>query len=398
MSVTEIRSNRIHRTGFYLVLTGVALMMAGASAPSPFYPILQRQIGFSPAVMTGIFAIYTIALLCTLLVAGSLSDHIGRRPVLSAAFAVLAVSLVMFWQADTVGTLLFARVVQGVASGLLLSTLSAAAVDLEPVDKPGSAAIWTSVLPLGGLGLGALASGAILDFSSAAKPEVFGSLVAIYAALAALVLLLPETAPRHDGIWSALRPRMGLPRSARKTFLRSAPAVFAGWATGGFYLSLGAPIIAQIFGVTDYLLQALVITLLAGSGSVACFVARHYTARQVTLFGTSALAVGTTLTVLGVMAELLPFYLGAVIVAGAGFGTCFYGVMRSIIPLATANERGELFATLFTVSYMAFGVPVVIAGLALPHIGLSMTICIYGGVIIVLSAAAGLLRKFGTSE
>ena len=116
MSVTEIRSNRIHRTGFYLVLTGVALMMAGASAPSPFYPILQRQIGFSPAVMTGIFAIYTIALLCTLLVAGSLSDHIGRRPVLSAAFAVLAVSLVMFWQADTVGTLLFARVVQGPAA------------------------------------------------------------------------------------------------------------------------------------------------------------------------------------------------------------------------------------------------------------------------------------------
>jgi predicted MFS family arabinose efflux permease len=348
--------------------------------------------------MTGIFAIYTIALLCTLLIAGSLSDHIGRRPVLSGAFAVLAISLVMFWQADTVTALLYARVVQGVASGLLLSTLSAAAVDLEPADKPGSAAIWTSVLPLGGLGIGALASGAILDFSSAAKPEVFGGLIVIYAVLSGLVLLLPETAPRHEGLLSALRPRMGLPKSARTTFLRSAPAVFAGWATGGLYLSLGAPIIAQVFGVTDHLLQALVITLLAGSGSVACFVARHYSARQVTLFGTTALAIGTAMTVLGVIAEVLPFYLGAVIVAGAGFGTCFYGVMRSIIPLATANERGELFSTLFTVSYMAFGVPVVIAGLALPHIGLSLTICIYGGVIILLSAAAGLLRKFGTTE
>ncbi|QOL80729.1 MFS transporter [Pseudooceanicola spongiae] len=398
MSATDIRSERVHRTGFYLVLTGVALMMAGASAPSPFYPILQSQIGFSPAVMTGIFAIYTIALLCTLLIAGSLSDHIGRRPVLSGAFAVLAISLVMFWQADTVTALLYARVVQGVASGLLLSTLSAAAVDLEPADKPGSAAIWTSVLPLGGLGIGALASGAILDFSSAAKPEVFGGLIVIYAVLSGLVLLLPETAPRHEGLLSALRPRMGLPKSARTTFLRSAPAVFAGWATGGLYLSLGAPIIAQVFGVTDHLLQALVITLLAGSGSVACFVARHYSARQVTLFGTTALAIGTAMTVLGVIAEVLPFYLGAVIVAGAGFGTCFYGVMRSIIPLATANERGELFSTLFTVSYMAFGVPVVIAGLALPHIGLSLTICIYGGVIILLSAAAGLLRKFGTTE
>lgn len=398
MSATELRSDRVQRTGFYLVLAGVALMMAGASAPSPFYPILQRQIGFSPAMMTGIFAIYTIALLCTLLVAGSLSDHIGRRPVLSGGFAVLSVSLVMFWQADSISALLFARVVQGMASGLLLSTLSAAAVDLEPGDQPGAAAIWTSVLPLGGLGLGALASGAILDFSTAAKPEIFGGLVIIYAALAGMVLLLPETAPRHEGILAALRPRMGLPKSARTTFLRSAPAVFAGWATGGLYLSLGAPIIAQIFGVTDYLLQALVITLLAGSGSVACFIARHYTARQVTLFGTTALAVGTALTLLGVLAEFLPFYLGAVAVAGAGFGTCFYGVMRSIIPLATPTERGELFSTLFTVSYMAFGVPVVIAGFALPHIGLSVTIYIYGGVIIVLSAAAGLLRRFTTTQ
>ena len=77
-------------------------MMAGASAPSPFYPVLEREIGFSPATLTAIFAVYAVALLLTLLVTGSLSDHVGRRPVVSAAFALLAVSMLVFWHADSV--------------------------------------------------------------------------------------------------------------------------------------------------------------------------------------------------------------------------------------------------------------------------------------------------------
>ncbi len=107
-------------------------MMAGASAPSPFYPVLQRDIGFSSATLTGIFAVYAVALLLTLLVTGSLSDHLGRRPVVSGALALLAVSMLAFWHADSVTLLVTARIVQGVASGLLLSSLTATVVDLEP--------------------------------------------------------------------------------------------------------------------------------------------------------------------------------------------------------------------------------------------------------------------------
>jgi MFS family permease len=398
MTFSDLTTATSHRGGFRLVLTSLALMMAGASAPSPFYPILQQSMGFSSAMMTGIFAVYAVALLITLLIAGSASDHLGRRPVLSVGFALLSLSIILFWQAQGVGALLGARVLQGVASGLLLSSLSAAAVDLEPKDRPGAAAIWNSVLPLGGLALGALGAGAVLDYGQVPMAEVFGGFALIFAVLAALVWLLPETAPCHEGLWSALKPRIGLPRAAKAAFWRSAPAVFAGWATGGLYLSLGAPIISHVFGVTDYMLQALVITLLAGSGSLSCFAARGKSARAITLYGTTALALGTTLTVIGLFSQNLPLYLGAVLIAGTGFGTCFYGVMRSVIPLAAADERAELFATLFTLSYLAFGVPVVLAGWALPHLGLTLTAAIYGGVIVVFAASAGLWRKFGTTE
>ncbi|WP_198453207.1 MFS transporter [Thioclava electrotropha] len=145
------------RAGFVLAIMGLVLMLAGASAPSPFYPVLQARIGFSSAMMTGIFAIYAGALLVTLLVFGRLSDHLGRRPVLSVGFVLLALGMLEFLWADTAMALLLARVLQGLASGLLISTLSASSTDHEPSARPGLAAVWNAVAPLAGLAAGALA-------------------------------------------------------------------------------------------------------------------------------------------------------------------------------------------------------------------------------------------------
>jgi MFS family permease len=386
------------RAGFRITLGGLAMMMAGASAPSPFYPELQHQIGFSAATLTAIFAVYTVALLASLLVTGSLSDHIGRRPVISVAFALLAVALVLFWQATSVPGLMTARVLQGIACGLLLSALSAAVVDLEPKDRPGSAAVGNSVIPLAGLALGALVAGLLMDVSDMAETDVFLGLIGAYAVLALVIWFIPETAPRHEGLWASLKPRVGVPPAARKAFWRGAPAVVAGWATGGLYLSLGAPIVRHVFGAGDHFTQAIVIFLLSGAGAVACFLARRYSSRQVTLYGTSALAIGTALTLIAIAWASLPAYLAALVIAGTGFGTCFYGVLRSVVPVVQPGERGELFAALFTLSYLAFGLPTVLAGIATGFFGLTATTLVYGGAIVLFSASAGLMRKFGTRD
>lgn len=394
-----IRTPRTPRTyGFSLAIAAVVAMMVGASAPSPFYPVLQVDLGFSAATMTAIFAVYAMALLLTLLVSGSLSDHIGRRPVISAGFVVLAISMVAFWHADSVTVLFVARIVQGIAAGLLMSSLSAAVVDLEPARRPGLAATLNSVSPLAGLAAGALASGLLLDHSSSALAIVFGSLTAAYVLIAALVWLIPETSPRNEGLLRSFIPRVGVPLSARTPFLRSAPALFAGWATGGLYLSLGAPLVSQELGGTEHVEQGLVVTVLTGVGSLACFVARNRTSRAITIYGTTALAAGSALTLVALAAGSYWGFIAAAVVAGSGFGTSFLGIMRSITPVAAPHERGELFASVFVVSYLAFGVPAVIAGVAAPHIGLAETTFIYGGIVVLLSSAAALMRKFGSAD
>jgi MFS family permease len=392
-------STRRGRTiGFVVVLVALLAMMTGASAPSPFYPVLQQEIGFSPATLTAIFAVYAVALLLTLLVTGSLSDHVGRRPVLAAALGLLAVSMLVFWHADSVTLLVVARVVQGVASALLLSTLSATVVDLEPPSRPGVAATANSVVPLAGLAVGAIVAGAVLDHAGSPMADVFGTLTAVYVVLAVVVLVLPETSPRHDGLLHSLRPRVGVPASARPAFVRSAPALFAGWATGGLYLSLGAPLVGQELGRTSHLEQGLVVTTLTGVGALSSFLARGRTSREITLYGTTALAVGTALTLAALTTGSFWGFIAAAVVAGSGFGTSFLGIMRSITPVVAPDERGELFASVFVVSYLAFGIPAVAAGLAAPHIGLATTTYVYGGLVVVLSATAAALRAFRSSD
>ncbi|WP_134741796.1 MFS transporter [Nocardioides sp. 503] len=401
MTVTAAPAAQRSRTsspGFALVVAAVVAMMAGASAPSPFYPVLQQQLGFSAAAMTGIFAVYAVALLVTLLLTGSISDHLGRRPVVSAGFVVLAVSMVAFWHADSVGVLVAARIAQGAATGLLVSSLSATVVDLEPAHRPGSAATLNSISPLVGLAAGALVAGAILDWTSSALTDVFSTLTVVYLVVAAAVWLLPETSPRHDGVLRSLVPRVGVPQAARAPFLRSAPALFAGWASGGLYLSLGAPLVATELGGDRHVEQGLVVTTLAGVGALACFVGRHQTSRRLTITGTTSLAVGTALTLLALALGSFWGFIAAAVVAGTGFGLTFMGIMRSITPAAAPHERGELFASVFVVCYLAFGVPAVAAGIASPHLGLAETTYVYGACVIVLASVTALMRRFGATD
>src|SRR5438477_12718350 len=82
--------------GFWLVGTMLVLMLFSSSAPSPMYVIYQQRWHMSPTMLTVVFAIYAIGILASLLVFGSLSDQIGRRPVLLVSLLVVVLSMAIF--------------------------------------------------------------------------------------------------------------------------------------------------------------------------------------------------------------------------------------------------------------------------------------------------------------
>ena len=119
------------RPAVFVLASLIVALLASSAAPTPLYAIYQARWHFTPITTTVVFGVYAVAVLVALLTLGKLSDHVGRRPVLLAALAVHAGSLVIFATATGVPALLAARVVQGLSTGAALGAIGAAMLDMD---------------------------------------------------------------------------------------------------------------------------------------------------------------------------------------------------------------------------------------------------------------------------
>ena len=367
----------------------LTLTFTSASAvPSPLYVVYQEMWGFSASTLTVIFGVYAVALLASLLVVGALSDHVGRRPVLLVAIFLEILSLVLFLVAGDVMTLVIARVVQGFATGAALSTLGAVLVDLQPEHAPERGGLIAGVVPMIGLAFGALGCGLLVQLAPAPTSLVFVILIIALALSAVAVWLAPETSPRKEGARESLRPRVGLPHNMKSEMLAIVPILIASWALGGLYMSLGPSVAGELFGIDGYLVGGLVICALCGTGSIAALLARGSDPQEILLFSSSFLIAGMLITLGGFEFDSLWITLAGTVVAGVGFGTAAIGAIGTISKMAAPEERGEVFALVFVISYLAYSLPAVIGGFASKEFGLHNSTLAYGVGILLLSVFA----------
>jgi MFS family permease len=378
---------------FWSVAVLLVLMLAASGVPSPLYRVYQVEFGFSSGVLTTIFGVYSFALLASLLVVGGLSDHVGRRPVLVAAFVLEAAAMVLFLAADGVGWLLTARVVQGLATGALTSTLGAALLDLQHRDKPLGAFI-NSASPGLGLSVGAVGAGLLVQFVPSPTDWVFGALTVVFLLAAVGTYLLPESSPRLPGALASLRPQVHVPPAHRRAFLVAVPILAACWALGGLYASLGPSLVAEVFGIDNHLVGGLLILALNGTGIVGSLALRTAPPERALLVGALFFTVGVAGTVGAVFGESAAMLFTSAVVTGFGFGAAFLGAVATITAGVAPGHRAGLLAAVFVVGYLAFSVPAIAAGLASGEFGLTRTTEVYGAVVVLLAllAVAGLLR------
>jgi MFS family permease len=382
-------SRRLGRpAAFWCVAVLLVLMLAASGVPSPLYRVYQQEFGFSSGVLTTIFGIYALALLVSLLVVGGLSDHVGRRPVLVVAFLLEAASMVLFLASDGVGWLLAARVVQGLATGALTSTLGAAVLDLQNRERPLGAFI-NSASPGLGLSLGAVGAGVLVQYVSSPTDWVFAVLTVVFVlASVGTLVLLPETSARLPGAVSSLRPRVHVPPANRRPFLGALPIMVACWAVGGLYASLGPSLLVDVFGIDNHLAGGLLILALNGTGLLGSLAMGKAAPARSLVAGTLIFAVGVAGTVAALFAESVTALFVAAIVTGFGFGAAFLGAVSTITAGVASGHRAGLLASIFVVGYLAFSIPSIVAGVAIGGIGIQRTAEIYGVVVIVLALAA----------
>jgi len=373
---------------FWSVAVLLVLMLAASGVPSPLYRVYQEEFGFSSGVLTTIFGIYALALLASLLVVGGLSDHIGRRPVLVVAFLLEAAAMALFLVSDGVGWLLAARIVQGLATGALTSTLGASLLDLQNRERPLGALI-NSASPGLGLSIGAVGAGLLVQFVPSPTDWVFGVLTVVFVlASAGTFLLLPETSAQLPGTVASLRPRVHVPPANRPPFLVALPVLVAAWAIGGLYASLGPSLLVDVFGIQNHLAGGLLIFALNGTGVLGSLAMRGAAPERSLVVGALAFSVGVAGTVASLFGGSVTALFVAAVVSGFGFGAAFLGAVATITAGVASGHRAGLLASIFVVGYLAFSIPSVVAGVAVGAIGLQRTAEIYGVVVIVLVLVA----------
>ena len=385
-AVTLPRRARLSATAaFYLQASIIVSFLAGSIAPTPLYGVYQAAWGFSPITITVVFGIYAVAVLCALLTAGALSDHVGRRPVLLAATVTQAVTMLLFATAGGVPALVVARIVQGLATGAAMGAVGAGLLDIDR--QKGTIA--NAIGPMTGTATGGLLSGLMIQYLPAPTHLVYLLLLAVFVAQAAGVALMAETATPRPGALASLRPHIRVPPALRRPMLLAIPALVATWALAGFYGSLGPTLVRKILHSHSLALGGLAVFVLAGSGALTVFVVRARPARAVMTVGALALIVGVALTLAAIpLGSATVFFAGAAL-AGVGFGAGFQGAIRMVVPLAGPTERAGVLSALYVVCYLAMGVPAVFGGLRVVYgHGLLAAAREYGVAVIVLAVLA----------
>jgi MFS family permease len=273
----------------------LVLFLVASAAPTPLYRVYQARWGFSAATLTAVFAVYVVFLLMTVLILGSLSDHVGRRPVIITALVVDSAACILFLLADGAGALFAARALQGAAVGLAATALGAALLDLRPAGT--LAPLVTSNAGTVGLALGALGTSVLVQYGPVPTALVWWLLLGAFLAAAVLIAVMPEPGTVRPGALASLKPDVSVPRPARGTFARAVPCLVAVWALGGFYLSLGPSLAAQLSGSHNLLWGGVITFLLTGLGAVTASAFRNSSPIAVMLGGCLGLLGGAAVTI-----------------------------------------------------------------------------------------------------
>ncbi|MDO9408235.1 MFS transporter [Patulibacter sp.] len=369
---------------YWLMAAIIGLALFASATPSPLYATYREEWGFSSFVLTAIFAVYSAGVLAALLVAGRISDDVGRRPVLVGSLVVLLLSTAMFVAANSVLWLFAARALQGVATGVALGSAGAALLDLHPRRDSHSAGLANGFFSTAGMGLGAFIAAVLVQYGPIPMRLPYLVLLVVFGALLVGALLMPEPVA-HRRPLNLRFEAPHVPPAIRGAFVLSGLGVLASWSIGGLFMSLGPQLAAIELGTDNHVAGGLAILALTGSGSIAQLVFQRAAPHRLTTGGAVVLAVGLASVVGSLSLNSGALFLAASVLTGVGWGTAFLGALRSLTAVIPAETRARTMSAFYLVAYSSLSIPALAAGLTTSSLGLLPTFRIFGAVVAVLA-------------
>ena len=341
----------------------------GGNEFTPLLVMYRSHEGFSTLTVDVLLFAYVVGIVPALLVGGPLSDRWGRRPLmLPAPILAAAGSLILAAGASSAAMLGVGRVFSGLALGLAMAVGGSWIKELSspPWDDSDAGARRAAMSLTAGFGLGAGAAGALAEWGPA--PTVLPYVVNIAIALAAFVLLLtaPETRARGaaEGRWWA---DLAIPGASHRRFLfvvvPIAPWVFGAGASA--YAVLPALMSARV-AAAPIAFSALLCLVTLGVGFAVQYLGRNLVSGG---RGGAVLALGLVVVGMGLAgwaAVVLTVWASLVAAAalGAGYGMSLLVGLQEIQRIADPDDLAGMTAVFYSLSYLGFAVPAVLAFLS----------------------------------
>jgi hypothetical protein len=366
--------------------------LAFSPAPSPLYGLYARRDGFSPFVITLIYAAYAMGVAASLFFAGHLSDSHGRRPLLLTAVGLGACADVVFLRWPSLPGLFAGRVICGLAVGLTASTATAYLTELFLAHRPAAlirrAQLATSAANLIGIGAGALAAGLLAQYAGHPLTLPYLVFIAVFALAAVGLAVAPETRRRPDRLPPYRYQRISVPEQARPRFFAALLGVALAFAVLGTFVGLAGTFLAGPLHHPSLALAGETVFLVFAAGTGVLALTGGWPVRRMLVLGVALMIAGLGLLVLA--AWLSPPSLSIFLVSGAVIGgggsAVFKGTLGTVAEIAPPSRLAESLAAFYLAGYGGLSLPVIGLGIALREASpraslLGFAVVVAGGIL-----------------
>jgi MFS family permease len=368
-----------------------------SNAPTPLYIRWQAQLGFSSSTLTSLFSVYIVGLLLTLAISGQCVDRFGCRAVLVPGVVAGMIACVLFATADSVGVLLVARFVSGVAVATAITAGMVSVLEFGGGERRRSAALLASASLVLGAGLGPLLAGSYALLLQAPSGPVFMTELGVLAAVGVLVLALPFVRHRPQARFRLHFPIV--PRENRGHLLLGIAALGCAMSCTAFVLSLGPSVLAHLTGITNPLIAGVMACAMFTAATLAQLPAYKVAVPTVFALSAGAIVLGMAGAVVAVVASLASALIIGAIFVGAAHGLAQLAGLTLIGLHVPERRRAEATSVLNMGGYVPCGLTPVLTGLLVDHTSLAFGVtCFALGVTVVAVGVWLLGRHFFNKE
>ena len=386
------------RRGFWSVAVAITAIVLGANTPLPLLTVYQSEWGFSTALLSIVYGLYTVGVVTTVFLVGPLSDKVGRKPVLIPSLLMMALGLLTCLLAPNVWVLMAGRILQGLAVGAGTTTAVAMLGELHLNSRDHAfVALAATIATVAGLAGGPLVAGSLAEFGPAPTVLPYVAALALVFATLFAVARAPETVQTRGP--PVLRPaRIRIPPAIAPAFYLATYVELTAYAVAGTFAGLGASFAKLLLGIQGHFAAGLVVALLFLASATGQMVVRRWPLRPAMQVGLLTLVVGLACFAGCLLARSAALFFLSAVILGAGHGFAYLSSQELTDRIAPPQSRAEVLSGFQLGLYVGATVPAVVVGFAAKALGFETATLIFVAVIAALAIIGFIWSRASTLQ